>query len=58
MNFLKDLFNDLYRRDKALQQFQRLFMRPGNKYSNFYFKFYKLAANAEFLESLLKSELN
>ena len=33
-------------------------MRPGNKYNNFYFKFRKLVANAEFLESLLKSELN
>ena len=33
-------------------------MRPGNKYSDFYFKFCKLAADAEFLENLLKSELN
>ena len=33
-------------------------MRLGDKYSDFYFKFRKLAANAEFPESLLKSELN
>ena len=33
-------------------------MRPGDKYSDFYFKFRKLAANTEFPESLLKSELN
>ena len=33
-------------------------MRPGDKYSDFYFRFCKLAANIELLESLLKSELN
>ena len=58
MNFLKNFFNDPYRRDKALQQFQRLFIRPGDKYSDFYFRFRKLAADAELPESLLKSELN
>ena len=58
MNFLKNLFNNPYRRDKALQQFQRLFIRPGNKYNDFYFRFCKLAANIKFPESLLKSELN
>ena len=33
-------------------------MRPGDKYNDFYFRFYKLAANAEFPENLLKSKLN
>ena len=58
INFLKDLFNNPHYRNKALQQFQRLFIKPGNKYNNFYFKFRKLAVNAELPENLLKSELN
>ena len=58
MNFLKDLFDDPHRQDRALQQFQRLFMRDGEKYSDFYLRFRKLAADAELPESLLKAELN
>ena len=58
MNFLKDLFDDLYCQDRALQQFQRLFIRNGEKYNNFYLRFRKLAANAELPENLLKAELN
>ena len=33
-------------------------MRDGNKYNDFYFRFYKLAVNAELPESLLKAKLN
>ena len=58
MNFLKNLFNNPHRQDKALQQFQRLFIKPGDKYGDFYLKFRKLAANTEFPKSLLKSKLN
>ena len=33
-------------------------MRDGDKYSDFYLRFCKLAADTEFPESLLKAELN
>ena len=58
LNFLKDLFDDPHRQDRALGQFQRLTMRDGEKYSDFYLRFRKLAADAELPESLLKAELN
>ena len=58
INFLKDLFDHPHRQDRALQQFQRLAMRDGEKYSDFYLRFRKLAADAELPESLLKAELN
>ena len=58
IKFRKDLFDDPHRQDRALQQFQRLAMRDGEKYSDFYLRFRKLAADAELPESLLKAELN
>ena len=33
-------------------------MRNGNKYNDFYLRFYKLAADAKLPENLLKAELN
>ena len=58
IRFLKDLFNNLHRRDRALQQFQQLTIRDGKKYSDFYLRFRKLAADAELPENLIKVKLN
>jgi len=57
MDFLEGLFHDPLQREKAEEDFLKLYMRKDQTFQTFYAKFVQLSAEAEIEDSRLKREL-